>query len=662
MSKAEYDLPDILGHIDLFARLDRITLARFAGDIEQVIVDPGDVICREGDPGDALYIVVEGDFDLTLRDDPTQPPQLLSHLKSPSSFGEMALLTGEPRSATVTAMTQGILLRLERSRFLDLVQREPLIAMTVAGTLSMRLRRSDQRLTRALHHFTHDHENSADMTIPGEIKFERATREPFTHDMADEHEIAPLTQRAKTATSTMRSPIVRGVLIVLTVALLLLAIVLAPTDQRGAFLSLLAAAVVMWSANLIPDFAVALGLVVFWVLLGLSTPAQAIAGFATSSWLFVFAMLGVAVSVGQSGLLFRTGLLLARKLPTGLGWQAFSLLVMGIGLIPLVPSSIGRVLLITPLAQAAAQASRVPDRSSASALLGMSAWIGAHAVSWIIPTGTPLAVFAAGLLPEATRQRFTFGPWLVAAAPLAILIASGTFVAAWLVLRPRLRTPAGRELVGVQLRVLGPITGREIMMIVILVGLVVGWNVAPSLGIDGSVVALTGLVLATGTGNFTRESIREIDWDLLLTYGVVVSLSDLISRYGVDTLASDLVVSQVGGLGLGPLGFILAITIVNSIIRLVVPQTQATLLMVLATVPGAVALGIDPWVIAIAILATSGMWIIPAQTPAYLMAFATSDGRLFTHGQARQVGLAAALIVLLALCAIFPYWRALGLA
>ena len=662
MSQAEYDLPDILARIDLFTRLDRITLARFAGDIEQVLVDPGDVICREGEPGDALYIVIEGTLDVTLRDDPAQPAQLLSHLQPPSSFGEMALLTGEPRSATVTATTQGILLRLERARFLDLVQREPLIAMTVAATLSMRLRRSDQRLTRALHHFAQDHEKNTEVTIPDEIKVERSTRDPFTHDSADEHEIAPLPQRASNAETSSRSPVVHGVLILLAAALLLLATVIAPSDQRGAFLSLLAAAVVMWSANLMPDFAVALGLVVGWVLLGLSTPAQAFAGFATSSWLFVFAMLGVAVAVGQSGLLFRTGLLLSRKLPTGLGWQAISLLVMGIGLIPLVPSSVGRVLLITPLAQAAAQASRVLDRSPASALLGMAAWIGAHSVSWIILTGTPLAVFAAGLLPEATRQRFTFGPWLIAAAPLAVLIAVGAFAAAWLVLWPGLGTPVGRERVGIQLRVLGPMSRREILMIAILIGLVVGWNIAPSIGLDGSVVALTGLVLATWTGSFTKESIREIDWNLLLTYGVVVSLSDLISRYGVDRLASEIVVAQVSQLGLGPLGFILAVAIVNSIVRLVVPQTQATLLMVLATVPGAVALGIDPWVIAIAILATSGMWIIPSQTPAYLLAFATSDGRLFTHGQARRVGLAAAFVVLLALCAIFPYWRALGLA
>ncbi len=659
MSQSQYDLPDLLGRIDLFARLDRLTLARFAGDIEQIIVDPGDVICREGDPGDALYVVVQGGFDVTLQDDPHEPPQLLSHLGSPSSFGEMALLTGEPRSATVTATTEGVLLRLERSRFLDLVQREPLIAITVAGTLSMRLRRSDQRLTRALHHFTSDHANRAEMTFLDDLEQGPLASQAVSHPMLSDLELSPLLESSRPFPTTPKSPLVRRLLIAVTVILLLLAVFLAPIDQRGAFLSLLAAAVVLWSATLVPDFAVALGLIVSWVLLGLATPEQAIAGFATSSWLFVLSMLGVAVAIGQSGLLFRTGLLLARRIPTGLGWQALSLLIMGIGLIPLVPSSVGRVLLITPLAQAAAQTSRVPDRSPASAMLGMSAWIGAHSVSWVILTGTPLAVFAAGLLPEASRQRFTFGPWLVAAAPLAVLVAAGGFLAAWLVLWPRFDTLAGRERAGVQLRVLGPMTGREMMMVLILVGMVIGWNIAPSMHIDGAVIALTGLVLATLTGSFTQKSIREIDWNLLLTYGVVVSLSELVSRFGIDAIASEVVVTQVGRLGLGPLGFILAVAIVNSLVRLVVPQTQATLLMVLATIPGAIAIGVEPWVIVIAILATSGMWIVPSQTPAYLLAYATADGRLFNHSEARRVAVAA--VVLLSLCAIFPYWRALGL-
>jgi CRP-like cAMP-binding protein len=51
---------DLLASVDLFAGLDRVTLAKLAAHLEPVLVDPGAAVFRQGDPGDAFYLVVRG--------------------------------------------------------------------------------------------------------------------------------------------------------------------------------------------------------------------------------------------------------------------------------------------------------------------------------------------------------------------------------------------------------------------------------------------------------------------------------------------------------------------------------------------------------------------------------------------------------------------------
>src|SRR5437868_437164 len=73
----------------------------------------------------------------------------LSTLTHADYFGEMALLDDAPRSATVRAEAAGELLRLERGRFLQLLEREPRIAYAVARTLSRRLRAADRSVLQS---------------------------------------------------------------------------------------------------------------------------------------------------------------------------------------------------------------------------------------------------------------------------------------------------------------------------------------------------------------------------------------------------------------------------------------------------------------------------------------------------------------------------------
>ena len=103
----------------------------------------GTRIFSEGDPPEAMYIVIEGQVDLTLRG------RHLESIGPGEPFGEMALIEKVPRGASATARTNVRLVKIEEKRFLFLVQQTPHFALQIMKVMSDRLRRMDARTIRA---------------------------------------------------------------------------------------------------------------------------------------------------------------------------------------------------------------------------------------------------------------------------------------------------------------------------------------------------------------------------------------------------------------------------------------------------------------------------------------------------------------------------------
>ena len=99
----------------------------------------GQTIFREGDPGDQLYIVAEGQIDIVT------DSQLLETVRPGGILGEMALIDDKPRSATAIARTDCVLAPVSRQHFLALVERTPLFALQVMRVMAERLRRANIR-------------------------------------------------------------------------------------------------------------------------------------------------------------------------------------------------------------------------------------------------------------------------------------------------------------------------------------------------------------------------------------------------------------------------------------------------------------------------------------------------------------------------------------
>jgi DASS family divalent anion:Na+ symporter len=432
-------------------------------------------------------------------------------------------------------------------------------------------------------------------------------------------------------------------------------------QPQWVFVLLLASAIVLWVSEIFPDFAVSLGLMAAWILWGIARPAQAAAGFASMNWFFVLSVLGIAAAVARSGLLFRVGLLLVHRMRRGLFWQAAALLLTGVVLSPILPQNKGRAALTGPLALAVAEASRLRDREPAAALLGLAAWIGAGPMMFLFLNGSALTLLAWGLLPEASRARFDWIHWLGAAAPLGVFLSIGALAALFLVFRPRQASAPTGERVNVQLAVLGPPSAREWAMIAVLALTVAGWIAAPALRVDAGTVAVLGLFASVAAGCFDRRAFQELDWNYLIFYGVALSIAVLTVSLGLDRVVAGAVGARLTQIGVSPLLFVLGVACLNFLVQLVLSQNQSILLLGLALIPVAPTVGVDPWVVIVTLLATSSMWFLPAQTTSYLVAYSASEGRLYSHTQARRMSVAYAAVTLAGLALSIPYWRLIGL-
>lgn len=113
----------------------------FSKDPDSISLNVGDVLFREGDAGDKMYVLLEGSVDVTIggRVVETAAPGAL--------LGEIALIDRSPRSATVTAKVPSRLAQVDQRRFHFLVQQTPYFATHVMQVLAGRLRNMDKWVT-----------------------------------------------------------------------------------------------------------------------------------------------------------------------------------------------------------------------------------------------------------------------------------------------------------------------------------------------------------------------------------------------------------------------------------------------------------------------------------------------------------------------------------
>jgi type IV pilus assembly protein PilB len=132
-------LVQFLKNVKLFAELGPDSLAKLGSCLKTAEFPPAEVIVREGAPGVSMYILKSGLVEVRKKDPATGIDFLVAQLSQGAAVGEMSLLTGKPRSATVTTVQPTVVFTLTRADFRNLLTQHPEISLGLARILAERL-------------------------------------------------------------------------------------------------------------------------------------------------------------------------------------------------------------------------------------------------------------------------------------------------------------------------------------------------------------------------------------------------------------------------------------------------------------------------------------------------------------------------------------------
>ncbi|HZD18030.1 MAG TPA: cyclic nucleotide-binding domain-containing protein [Actinomycetota bacterium] len=134
---------EMLARVPLFASLSPRQLRRLADLTEEQRYMEGAAIVREGDTGDTFYVIMSGGAKVV-----RGSGRVVNHLYPGDFFGEISLLDGGPRTASVVAETELTMLALPRSAFLRTIRDEPAVGIKLLQHAAAMLRRLERSASR----------------------------------------------------------------------------------------------------------------------------------------------------------------------------------------------------------------------------------------------------------------------------------------------------------------------------------------------------------------------------------------------------------------------------------------------------------------------------------------------------------------------------------
>ena len=137
---ASKDVVERLSRVPIFSGCSKRDLQTIAKAVRPVGHTAGSVVATEGEPGAGLFVIDQGEADVTIGG------RKLNHLGPGDFFGEMALLDGGPRTATVTATTDLSLFALTAWVYRGLLAEHPSIALRTLEAMAARLRRATKAI------------------------------------------------------------------------------------------------------------------------------------------------------------------------------------------------------------------------------------------------------------------------------------------------------------------------------------------------------------------------------------------------------------------------------------------------------------------------------------------------------------------------------------
>jgi CRP-like cAMP-binding protein len=129
----------------MFEKLDPSELMEVIHIVEVKQHHTGDIVFREGDTGDAWFVLYRGTVDVLKHG--TAGEKKITELEPPACFGEISILDGSPRSATIRVSEDSVVLRVQRGAFAELINQDHLVAYKLLHQMAILLAKRQRATT-----------------------------------------------------------------------------------------------------------------------------------------------------------------------------------------------------------------------------------------------------------------------------------------------------------------------------------------------------------------------------------------------------------------------------------------------------------------------------------------------------------------------------------
>ena len=423
---------------------------------------------------------------------------------------------------------------------------------------------------------------------------------------------------------------------------------------------------ILYLTESIPLAITSLAVVPLAVLMGITTPGVALAGFASTSVYLIVGAFILAAAMVKSKLAERITYVIMHKVGSSTFRITLGITLANIVLAFLVPSTTARVAILLPVCIAIIEVFGKEGRTNIAinlllTLAFTNATIGAGILTATVPNPVTIDFIA-----KAGGQTITYGEWFIYGFPPALLMTIMTWWVIQKVFPPEITDiPGGDSYVKTKLKELGPVTADEKKSLAVFILVVTLWVTGSWTKIDTTIACLAGIIILflPKLGFMTwKDAERGVSWQVVMVCGGGVSLGEILMKTGAAKWLAGTIFSTLGLSGLSIIVMLVLIMLVVQYMHFLFVGTTAMATAILPIILGMAQTANVP----AAVFALPAGMIIGGYP---LLMFYNTLPNILIYGTGKlQVGdfpkvgfiLCTAACIVYTICA-FTYWKWLGL-
>ena len=409
----------------------------------------------------------------------------------------------------------------------------------------------------------------------------------------------------------------------------------------------------------IPDWAAVLCTMAVLVALKVAKVGEVTAQFASSTvWLCIGVFI-MSIGINNSGFMKRLALWVLSKFPGTYAGQVTAMLLSGVIMSPIIPSSTAKTSMMAPFVVQVCEASGAERNSKQALGLWFANFMGTNQLGMAFVSGS---VYVA-LMLSFIGEPIAWGRWFSLAVVWYVVCIILVYLFCRIFCKPtEAQKTANVEFIKEQYKALGKVTLKEKQGIIIILCALILWLTQKKHGIDAGMVAILADVAFIACGLITPPEVGAKGmWTITLFVGGVLSIAGLMQTLGVSTWLAGILGPVLSPILSSPWIFVPALCILAYLLRFVIVSQSCAMTVMLAIFGALIPqYGINIFVLVFVAWVSGTCWNVAYQNPATTGLIKMCDKAL-DFNTAAKGSYAFCVINLIAMLCSVPLWMAMGM-